>query len=124
MSFGALSNCLAPHNGFLFFPEHLYILLDPDQFVLLCYSFNFLCFLVPGLHLDLIEVGAAMDDLKRQRFPRGDWCEAPPLVWVELAAPPFYLEPAAVDMLAGCGWTCGIVLKVGCSTPSAMVARD
>jgi hypothetical protein len=42
----------------------------------------------------------------------GDWCGAPPLVWVELVPPSFWLEPAAVvDMLACCsfeGWVfCG-----------------
>jgi hypothetical protein len=56
----------------------------------------------------------------------GDWCEAPPLVLVELAPPPFWLEPVAVvDMLlAGwCSWTSGISPKVGCSGPSVMVER-
>jgi hypothetical protein len=49
---------------------------------------------------------------------------APPLVWVELAAPPFWLEPAAVvNVLSGCGWTRGMVSKVGCFTPLAMVGR-
>jgi hypothetical protein len=32
----------------------------------------------------------------------GDWCGAPPLVWVELVPPPFWLEPAVVvDMFTG-----------------------
>jgi hypothetical protein len=43
---------------------------------------------------------------------------------VELAALPFWLEPAAVvDMLAGYSWTCGMVSKVRCSAPSTMVGR-
>jgi hypothetical protein len=55
---------------------------------------------------------------------RGDWCGAPLLVWVELAAPQFWVEPAAVvGMMAGCGWACGMVSKVGCSTPSTVVGK-
>jgi hypothetical protein len=54
----------------------------------------------------------------------GDWCGAPLLVWVELADPPFWLEPAAIDMLADCGWTCGMVSKVGCYTPSCSIRLD
>jgi hypothetical protein len=42
---------------------------------------------------------------------------------VELVAPPFWLKPAAVDMVAGCGWACGMVLKVECSAPSVIVGR-
>jgi hypothetical protein len=54
----------------------------------------------------------------------GDWYGAPPLVWVELTAPPFWLEPTVVvDMLAGCGWACGAVLRVRCSTLSTMVGK-
>jgi hypothetical protein len=55
----------------------------------------------------------------------GDWCGAPPLVWVELAPPRFWRDPAAaVDMLAGwCSWTSGMSPKDGCSEPSAMVER-
>jgi hypothetical protein len=49
--------------------------------------------------------------------------QVPPLVWVELIAPPFWLEPAAVDILAGSDWTCGMVLEVGYSMPSVMVGR-
>jgi hypothetical protein len=56
---------------------------------------------------------------------RGDWCRAPPLVWVELAPLLFWLEPAAVvDMLAGwCSWTSRMSLKVERSEPSAMAER-
>jgi hypothetical protein len=32
-SFAALSDCLVPHNGFLFLSEPLYFLLDPHQFL-------------------------------------------------------------------------------------------
>jgi hypothetical protein len=55
----------------------------------------------------------------------GDWCEAPPLVWVELAALPFWLEPTTVvDMLAGwCSWTSRMSPAVERSKPSAMVER-
>jgi hypothetical protein len=37
------------------------------------------------------------------------------LLWLE--------STAMVDMLACYSWTCGMVSKVGCSTPSVMVGR-
>jgi hypothetical protein len=49
---------------------------------------------------------------------------APPLVWVELAPPVFWLDPAAMVgvLLAGRStWTSGISPKVGCSEPLVMV---
>jgi hypothetical protein len=55
-SFGMLSDCLMSHDGFLFLHAPLYFLLDSDQFLLLYCSFNFLSFLIPVLHLDLIEL--------------------------------------------------------------------
>jgi hypothetical protein len=44
---------------------------------------------------------------------------------VELAPPPFWLDPAAVvDMLAGWySWTSRISPKAGCSEPLVMVVR-
>jgi hypothetical protein len=66
--FGALSDYLVPRDGLLFLPEPHYFLLDPDQ-LLLFYSFKFLSFLIPVLHLDLIELGVAMDELKRRMCP-------------------------------------------------------
>jgi hypothetical protein len=123
LSFNALSDCLSSHDGFLYLLEPLYFLLDPDQF-LLCCSFNSLSFLVPVLHLDLIKLRVAVDDLNREGALEGDWCGAPPLVWVELPAPTFWLEPAVVvDMLAGCSCTCRMVSMVGCSAPSTMVGK-
>jgi hypothetical protein len=56
LSFGALSDCLSSHDGFLFLTEPLYFLVDPDQFLLLYCSIDFPSFLVPILHLDLIEL--------------------------------------------------------------------
>jgi hypothetical protein len=56
----------------------------------------------------------------------GDWCGAPPLVWVELVPPSFLLEPAVVvDMLlvGWCSWTSGMSVKVGCSGPLVMEKR-
>jgi hypothetical protein len=56
----------------------------------------------------------------------GDWCRAPPLVWVELVPSVFWLDPAAVvDMLLTrcCSWTPGISPKVGCSNPSMILER-
>jgi hypothetical protein len=55
-SLGALRDCLVSHNGFLILLEPLYFLLDPDQFLLLYYSFDFLGFLIPVLHLDLVKL--------------------------------------------------------------------
>jgi hypothetical protein len=63
-SFDTLSDCLVPHNRLLFLLEPLYILLDPNQFFLFYDSFDFLDFLIPVLHLGLIELEVAMDDLK------------------------------------------------------------
>jgi hypothetical protein len=60
-----LSDCMSSHDGFLFLSEPLYFLLDPDQFLLLFYSFDFLNFLIPVLHLDLVELGVIMNDLNR-----------------------------------------------------------
>jgi hypothetical protein len=69
LSFGVLSYYLSSHDGFLFLHEPLYFLLDPDQFLLLYYSFDFLGFLIPVLHLDLIELGVIMNDLNWRRCP-------------------------------------------------------
>jgi hypothetical protein len=66
-----LSDFLEPHDGFLFWPEPLYFLLNHHQFLLFYRSFNFLSFLIPVLHLDLIELGVTMEDLKQRRCPRG-----------------------------------------------------
>jgi hypothetical protein len=55
----------------------------------------------------------------------GDWCGAPPSVWLELAALLFWLGPAAVmDAWAG-WWSCisTVFLKVGCFGSLAMVGR-
>jgi hypothetical protein len=56
---------------------------------------------------------------------RGYWYGAPPLIWVELVPPPFWLEPTAVvDMLVGwCSWTSRMSLKVEHSEPLGMVQR-
>jgi hypothetical protein len=60
-----LSDCMSSHDGFLFLSEPLYFLLDPDQFLLLFYSFDFLNFLIPVLHLDLVELRVIMNDLNQ-----------------------------------------------------------
>jgi hypothetical protein len=57
---------------------------------------------------------------------RGNWCGAPPLIWVELAPLTFWLDPAIVVETLFTGRitsTSGISLKVGCSKPSVMVER-
>jgi hypothetical protein len=61
--FGALSDDLPSHDGFLFLLEPLYFLLDPDQLLLLCNGFIFFSFLIPILHLDLIKLSVALHDL-------------------------------------------------------------
>jgi hypothetical protein len=57
------------HDGFLFLLEPLYFLLDPNQFLLFCCSFDFLGFLIPVLHLDLIELWVVVNDLNWRRCP-------------------------------------------------------
>jgi hypothetical protein len=98
-------------------------LLDSDQF-LLCGSFDFLSFLIPVLHMDLMGFRAVVNDLSGEGALVGDWCGASPLVWVELTAPPFWMEHVGVDILAGYSWTCGMVPEVGYSVPSVMVGRS
>jgi predicted CDP-diglyceride synthetase/phosphatidate cytidylyltransferase len=71
VSFDALGNCLSSHNGFLFLPELLYLLLDLDQFFLLCCSFVFFSFLIPFLHLNLIKLNVAMNGLCWRKCSRG-----------------------------------------------------
>jgi hypothetical protein len=115
---------MSSHDGFQFLSEPLYFLLEPDQFILLCCGFDFFDLLILVLHLDLIELGVVVNDLNCEGTLNDVWSGPPPLVWVELAASPFWLEPTAVvGMLAGCNWTYGIVSEVGCSAPSAMVGR-
>jgi hypothetical protein len=62
MSFSALSNCLSSHDGFLFVPEPLYFLLDPDQ-LLLNRGFIFFSFLVLVSHLDLVKLSITLNHL-------------------------------------------------------------
>jgi hypothetical protein len=49
----------------------------------------------------------------------------PPLVWVELVSPSFWLETDDVKDIvdAWCSWSSGMSPKVGCSDPSAMVDK-
>jgi hypothetical protein len=56
---------MSSHDGFLFLTEPLYFLLDPDQFLLLFYSFDFLGFLILVLHLDLVKLRVIVNDLNR-----------------------------------------------------------
>jgi hypothetical protein len=65
-----MSDWLMSHDGFLFLPEPLYFLLDPDQFLLLCYIFDFLGFLIPVFHLNLIELWVVVNDLNLRRCPQ------------------------------------------------------
>jgi hypothetical protein len=63
--FGMLSDCPVPHYLFLFLSEPLYLMLDSNQFLLLYRSFDFLSFLIPVLHLDLIRLRVVMNDQRR-----------------------------------------------------------
>jgi hypothetical protein len=63
MSFGALHNGLPSHDGFLFLLELLYFLLNPGQLLLFCCGFIRFSFLVPILHLDLVELSVALNIL-------------------------------------------------------------
>jgi hypothetical protein len=63
LSLDTLSDCLTSHDGILFLREPLYFLLDPDHFILLCCSFDFLNFLILVLHLYLIELWVIVNDL-------------------------------------------------------------
>jgi hypothetical protein len=47
----------------MFLSEPLYLQLDPDQLFLLCCGFILFSFLIPVLHLNLIELNIAMNDL-------------------------------------------------------------
>jgi hypothetical protein len=53
---------LPPHEGFLFLTEPFNFLLGSDQFLLFC-GFVFISFFVPVLHMDLIKLGIALNDL-------------------------------------------------------------
>jgi hypothetical protein len=54
----------------------------------------------------------------------GNWCGAPPLIWVELVPLMLWHDPGAVVevlLLGRSTSTSGMSPKVGCSEPSAMV---
>jgi hypothetical protein len=60
-SFDTLSDGLPSHDGFLFLSEPLYFLLNPGQLLLFCYDFVYVDFLVPMLHLDLVELSISQN---------------------------------------------------------------
>jgi hypothetical protein len=62
-SLGTLDGCLSSHDGLLFLSKPLYLLLDPDQLVLLSLGFIFFCF-VPILDFDLVELSFTRVDLR------------------------------------------------------------
>jgi hypothetical protein len=107
MSFSALSNCLSSHDGFLFVPEPLYFLLDPDQ-LLLNRGFIFFSFLVLVSHLDLVKLSITLNHLYCLM-----WVNPVDLGWT--GASVVLLEPTAVvDIVAGsCSWSLRISPKVG-----------
>jgi hypothetical protein len=52
---------LPSHDGFLLLPEPLYFLLKPGQLLLFFYDFVFFAFLIPILHLYLVELSIALN---------------------------------------------------------------
>jgi hypothetical protein len=62
-SFSTLSDGLPSHNGFLFLLKPLYFLLSPGQLLLFCCGVIFFNFLVPILHLDLVELNITLNIL-------------------------------------------------------------
>jgi hypothetical protein len=54
----------------MFLTEPLNFLLDPDQFLLFC-DFVFLSFFIPVVHMDLVELDVALNDLCWSRCPQG-----------------------------------------------------
>jgi hypothetical protein len=62
-SFNTLCDGLTSHHGFLFLPEPLFFLLIPGQLLLFCCGFILLGFLIPILHLDLVELSVALNIL-------------------------------------------------------------
>jgi hypothetical protein len=62
-SLGTLCDGLPSHDGFQFLSDPLYFLLNPSQLLLFCRGFVLFGFLVPILHLDLVELSVALNIL-------------------------------------------------------------
>jgi hypothetical protein len=69
-SFGALSDGLPSHDGFLLLSKPLYFWLNPGQLLFYC-SLIFFSFLIPILHLDLVELNVAPVISHWWEHPRG-----------------------------------------------------
>jgi hypothetical protein len=67
VSLGALGGCLSSHDGLLLLLKPLYLLLDPDQLILLSLGFIFFYF-VPILDYDFVDFGFILVDLRRWRW--------------------------------------------------------
>jgi hypothetical protein len=68
VSLSALGGCLFSHDGHLLLPKLLYILLDPDQLILLNLNLNLssiFFYFIPILDFDLVEFGFILVDLQR-----------------------------------------------------------
>jgi hypothetical protein len=63
--------CLPSHDGLLFLPKHLHLLLDSSQLFLLYCCFFFFGFFVPIMDLDLIRLRLSWDYLCSQRCSQG-----------------------------------------------------
>jgi hypothetical protein len=71
-SFDTLSNGLPSHDGFLFLSKPLYFLLNPGQLLTFCCIFVFFNFLIPILHLDLVELSVTLNILYWWVHAQGD----------------------------------------------------
>jgi hypothetical protein len=66
VSLSALGGCLFSHDGHLLLPKLLYILLDPDQLILLNLNLSSIFFyFIPILDFDLVEFGFILVDLQQ-----------------------------------------------------------
>jgi hypothetical protein len=66
VSLSALGGCLFSHDGHLLLPKLLYILLDPDQLILLNLNLSSIFFyFIPILDFNLVEFGFILVDLQR-----------------------------------------------------------
>jgi hypothetical protein len=125
--FSTLSFYLPSCDNLLFLMEPLDLLLNSSQLYLFC-DFIFGGFVLPIFNLELLNLYIFLDDLNWRRCPWRRLVGAPPLVWVELAPPAFWLDPAAVVevllLLARCcNSTSRMSPKATCSRPLAMVER-
>jgi hypothetical protein len=101
MSFSALRDGFPSQDEFLFLPKPLYFLVNLGQLLLFWCSFILFDFLVPILHLDLVEVGVALNVLYWWEHPRG-W-----LAWITTVGLDGTGASTILAGSRGCGGHCG-----------------